>query len=120
MDSSYTDSVNNIQDNRARNFALRLSQLRTQAGISAREMSTDLGRNHTYINTIENARSYPTMDAFLEICDYLGTSPSEFLRCFDVDEKSKKRSILHDRIALLSNEQIDTVLNVVNAMVHRG
>ena len=38
-------------------FALRLSYLRTQKKVSAREMSLSLGQNSSYINRIENLRN---------------------------------------------------------------
>ena len=37
-------------------FALRLSALRQQKGVSAREMSLALGQNTNYINRIENGK----------------------------------------------------------------
>ena len=51
-------------------FAQRLTQLRTQKGISARDMSLSIGQNPGYINTIENGKSFPTMVNFFYICDY--------------------------------------------------
>ena len=50
--------------------------------ISAREMSLALGQNKNYINAIEAGRNYPSMTAFLYICDYIGISPKDF---FDPD-----------------------------------
>ena len=38
-------------------FPLRLNKLRTQTGISARDMSLSLGQNPGYINNIENKKS---------------------------------------------------------------
>ena len=40
-------------------FAERLSYLRIQKKVSAREMSLALGQNESYINRIENKREYP-------------------------------------------------------------
>ncbi|MDY4880683.1 MAG: helix-turn-helix transcriptional regulator, partial [Gemmiger sp.] len=45
-------------------FALRLSALRQQKGVSAREMSLALGQNTNYINRIENGKNYPSMQSF--------------------------------------------------------
>ena len=59
-------------------IAERLAQLRIQKNVSAREMSLSLGQANNYINTIENKTSLPSMQAFLEICDYLGVTPQEF------------------------------------------
>lgn len=59
-------------------FPLRLAQLREQKGVTAQKMSRDLGQSRNYINTIENKRSFPSMAAFFDICEYLGVTPQEF------------------------------------------
>ena len=42
-----------------KDFALRLSVLRTKAGVSARDMSLSIGQNPGYINDIENGKGTP-------------------------------------------------------------
>ena len=60
------------------NFAKRLSELRTQKGVSARDMSLSLGQNPTYIHKIENGTALPSMMGFFYICEYLNIEPSDF------------------------------------------
>lgn len=59
-------------------FALRLAQLRTRKGVSARDMSLSIGQNPSYINNIETGKALPSMSVFFFICEYLEISPSEF------------------------------------------
>lgn len=66
-------------------FYKRVTELRTQKGVSARDMSLSLGQSASYINKIENGRTMPSMQGFFYICEYLGITPAEF---FDVDLKS--------------------------------
>lgn len=61
-----------------RSFALRLSALRMQKGLSARDMSLSLGQGESYINNVENCQNYPSMTMFFNICDYLEITPREF------------------------------------------
>lgn len=56
----------------------RLAKLRTQKGVSARDMSLSLGQANNYINNIENKKSLPSMQAFFYICEYLDVTPQEF------------------------------------------
>ena len=42
-------------------FAERLIQLRTNKGVSARDMSLSLGQNPGYINNIESGKALPSM-----------------------------------------------------------
>ena len=63
-------------------FAIRLARLRSEKGVSARDMSLSIGQNAGYINSIESGKSLPSMSAFFFICEYLGITPQEF---FDTD-----------------------------------
>ncbi len=59
-------------------FSQRLSELRIQKGVSARDMSLSIGQSPGYINNIENGVNLPSMTIFFYICDYLGISPTDF------------------------------------------
>ena len=56
-------------------FYQRISELRIQKGVSARDMNLSLGQNGSYINKIENKRTLPSMTGFFYICDYLNITP---------------------------------------------
>ena len=59
-------------------FGTRIAALREQKGVSAREMSLALGQSESYINKIENKRTFPSMSGFIYICEYLEVTPAEF------------------------------------------
>ena len=59
-------------------FAGRVTELRLQKGVSARDMSLSLGQSESYINKIENRRTLPSMNGFFYICEYLNISPRDF------------------------------------------
>ena len=73
----------------------RIAQLRTKKGVSARDMSLTLGQSESYINTIENKKSLPSMTVFLYICEYFGISAKEF---FDEGNENpeKLRELVED------------------------
>lgn len=68
-------------------FVKRLTELRRLKGVSARDMSLSLGQSESYINKIENKKSFPSMQGFFYICDYFGITPHEF---FDYDTENPK------------------------------
>lgn len=70
-------------------FAERLSELRQQKGVSARDMSLSLGQSDSYINQIENRKSLPSLTVFFYICEYFGITPKEF---FDFGNENPKLS----------------------------
>ena len=72
-------------------FGMRLSVLRNQKGVSARDMSLSIGQNPAYINHIENGRSTPSFPVFTYICEYLGISEKEF---FDIELSNLSDSLL--------------------------
>lgn len=92
-------------------FHSRLSELRTQKGVSARDMSLSLGQSESYINKIENCRTLPSMAGFFYICEYLGITPQEF---FDTGAVSpqKTKELLHEA-EKLTPKQIEHILMIV-------
>ena len=95
-------------------FSQRLVQLRTQMGISARDMSLSIGQNPGYINTIENAKALPSMNNFF---DFLHISPKDF---FDTEsespEKIKKLTAL---LRHLNTEQLEALMVIVESMTNK-
>ena len=66
-------------------FYKRVAELRKLKGVSAREMSLDIGQGESYISQIENRYNLPSLNGFFYICEYLNISPQDF---FDDDNKS--------------------------------
>ena len=58
-------------------FAKRLTELRINKGVSARDMSLSIGQSAGYINNIENGVNLPSMMTFFYICEYLGVEPKD-------------------------------------------
>ena len=98
-------------------FYHRLSELRTQKGVSARDMSLSLGQSESYINKIENRRTLPSMTGFFYICEYLGITPQEFFNT-DSGSPQKTKELLHE-IEKLSPEQTEHILLVVKDISRR-
>lgn len=96
-------------------FALRLAQLRTEKGVSARDMSLSIGQNAGYINNIESGKALPSMSGFFYICEYLKISPSEF---FDTDAKApeKFRKLTAD-LKRLDSDQLDNIAAIVKGLI---
>ncbi len=92
-------------------FYKRLTQLRMQKGVSARDMSLSLGQSESYINKIENKRTLPSMTGFFYICDYFGITPEEFF-CIDNPSPSLTQELTSE-IQKLSLHQAEHILEVV-------
>ena len=92
----------------------RLAKLRTQKGVSARDMSLSLGQANNYINNIENKKSLPSMQSFLYICEYLGVTPQEFF-----DEGNPNSQALKEFIAetkKLDSQSISHILGIMKGL----
>lgn len=96
-------------------FVRRLTQLRMQKGVSARDMSLSLGQNHGYINSIESGKTFPTMTNFFYICEYLHITPKEF---FDVDANDPEalRGMIAN-LKKLDSEEFDALSKIVDGLV---
>lgn len=56
----------------------RITQLRMRHNISEYQMSLELGKGKSYIQTITAGKSYPSVKELFNICDYFGITLSEF------------------------------------------
>lgn len=98
-----------------KDFALRLARLREIKGVSAREMSLDIGQNPGYINNIESGKSLPSLTGFFYICEYLQITPVEF---FDVNSTDPVQlsSIIND-IKKLDNNQLGALSVLIKGII---
>ncbi|OUP63244.1 transcriptional regulator [Pseudoflavonifractor sp. An176] len=95
-------------------FIKRLTQLRVQKGVSARDMSLSIGQSSGYISNIENGVNLPSMAAFFYICDYLGISPRDF---FDTQTTApSKASELLEVAKTLEPEQLDHLIALAKGL----
>ena len=90
-------------------FPQRLTQLRAQKGVSARDMSLSIGQNTGYINSIENGKNFPTMKNFFYICEYLHITPQEFF-------EDTIRGLV-ENLKKLDGEQVDALSKIVDGLV---
>ena len=92
-------------------FITRLTQLRINHGVSARDMSLSLGQNSSYINNIENGKALPSMTVFFYICEYFNISPQEF---FSYENRNpEKTKQLEFDLNLLTDDQLNIILTLV-------
>lgn len=59
-------------------IAERISQLIIQKDLSEYRVSCELGQSKGYLNKIVSGEIYPSMSAFLLMCDYFNLTPAEF------------------------------------------
>ena len=98
-----------------KDFSFRLSLLRENANVSAREMSLAIGQNAGYINSIESCRAFPSMESFFLICDYLQITPGEF---FQLDIASpKKLNETIQRLQRLTSYQLNLINQIADEMI---
>lgn len=99
----------------AEDFGKRLTQLREQKGVSARDMSLSIGQNAGYINNIENGKNLPSMTGFFYICEYLNVSPDTF---FDYENKYPDTLChLTHKLRKLSQKQLRHITALVDDLI---
>ena len=96
-------------------FAMRITQLREQKGVSARDMSLSIGQNPGYINNIESGKSMPSLSGIFYICDYLGITPSEF---FDLESQNPTRlnDVIKD-LKRLNDKQLEAISTIIKDII---
>lgn len=96
-------------------FSLRLAKLRTQKGVSARDMSLSMGQNPGYINNIETGKSMPSLSGFFYICDYLDIAARDFFD--DGNEYPEQLRAVFQDMQKLSPEQIQNIHAIVKGLL---
>jgi transcriptional regulator with XRE-family HTH domain len=93
----------------------RLTELRQNKGVSARDMSLSMGQNVNYVNHIENGKMLPSMQAFFYLCEYLNISPQNF---FDFESSQpEKLNALIDNLKKLDDSALDNIAGIVEKML---
>ena len=95
----------------------RLSKLRCEKGVSARDMSLTIGQGQGYIINIENKHNMPSMKGLYYICEYLKISPKDF---FD-DESRNPEQIQKAVEALkrLSKKDMDLIAGNIERLLEK-
>ena len=91
----------------------RITNLRMKKDISERELSLSLGKAHNYIYSISSGKILPTMESFLDICDYFEISPSDFF-----DEQTENPFLTRDilkKLNTLSEKNLSLLLEIMEA-----
>ena len=97
-------------------FGTRLAFLRSQKGISARDMSLSIGQNPGYINYIENGKALPSMSSFFFICEYLDITPCDFFDMENQNPEELKNLIMN--LKKLTSKQLECISYIVNDLTY--
>jgi len=92
----------------------RVSRIRLQNDMSARDLSLSIGQSEAYINNIENKRSLPSIKGIYYICEYFKIPLKDF---FDEELKSPGAfSELMAECKRLDEQALQTLLSVAKSM----
>lgn len=86
----------------------RITQLRLKKGVSEYQMSYDLGHSRSYVYNISSGKSLPPMAEFLQICNYLDITPSQFF-----DESEENPALLQTAIEELRKLNDDDLMLII-------
>ena len=90
----------------------RITDLRIEKGVSEYQMSLDLGHSRSYMQNISSGRSKPSIEEFLYICDYLGTTPDDFF-----DEKNQEPILIQKALSgmrSLTDKELIALINLID------
>ena len=95
-------------------FRQRLTDLRIEKNVSAREMSLSIGQSESYINRIENQKMLPSMNVFFYICEYLKITPADF---FQSDKRISLEMIdAIQKLQAMDEEKRKHILEIIDDM----
>lgn len=95
-------------------IAKRLIKLRELKGVTAREMSLDIGQNPSYINRIENRKSMPSIQGLYYICEYFRITPGEFFT--ESNANPTLANELSEKIRKMSPKQLESLKSIIDGI----
>lgn len=90
----------------------RITELRIKKNVSEYRMSMELGKNRAYLNGISSGRSMPSLEQFLEICDYFEITPLQFFDSKMANPQLNRK--IMDKIRLLDDNDLILLLNIID------
>lgn len=87
----------------------RITQLRTEKGISEYRMSLDLGHSKNYIRNITSGNAMPSVSELIYICKYFNISLKAFF-----DDEIKNPLLLQEAMDYLSRFEENELISLIN------
>ena len=85
----------------------RITELREQKGISEHRMSLELGKSGSYIRSITNGISMPSLRELFNIMEYFDLTPTLFFA--PMDDPDSLRGIIGKKLLALPDEDLEKV-----------
>ena len=95
-------------------IAKRIAKLRELKGVTAREMSLDIGQNPSYINRIENQKSMPSIQGLYYICEYLKVTPGEFFT--ESNTNPTLANELSEKMRRMTPRQLESLKSIIDGI----
>ena len=85
----------------------RITELREQKGVSEHRMSLELGKSGSYIRSITNGISMPSLRELFNIMEYFDLTPTLFFA--PMDDPDSLRGIIGKKLLALPDEDLEKV-----------
>ena len=86
----------------------RITELREQKGVSEHRMSLELGKSGSYIRSITNGISMPSLRELFNIMEYFDLTPTLFFA--PMDDPDSLRGIIGKKLLALPDEDLEKVV----------
>ena len=111
------------------NFGTNLRNLRVQRNLTQQKLADEIGISQASVGAYEIGTREPSFETVKRFADFFGVAPSTLMPFVEVSDeeyvqrvadslhKNPKLGLLFDKTSLLSDSDLDAVLNVVSAIV---
>lgn len=94
-------------------FSTRLKEERLKLHMTQEALSRKLGFAHNYINQLETAKRYPSINALICLSDFFGVSTDYLLKGY----KHAKCDNLEVVLSKLSSEEREALANAISKLI---
>ncbi|WP_343208258.1 helix-turn-helix transcriptional regulator [Anaerolentibacter hominis] len=95
-------------------FGRRIAKRRKELGFKQYEVNEKAGLSDKYLSSIETARSIPSIDVMMRICEALDITPNYLLLGAQDPEESDPIKLLADKARSLSPKKLSLLLSYID------
>ena len=97
----------------------RIAKIRSKKGMTQEKLADKMGISSKYLSSIERGKENPTLKTFISMSEALNVDLGEFFINIQIEDVSKRKSMLISLIDGGNDDQLRLAFNVLSAVIQK-
>jgi transcriptional regulator with XRE-family HTH domain len=98
----------------------RIAEIRSKKGMTQEYLAGQMGISSKYLSSIERGKENPTLKTFIILSETLNVDLGEIFRFVQIEDVSKRKSMVQSLIKNADDEQLRLVFKVLSAIIQKS